>query len=84
MKIAACRRADFHALPPSAPRGQHHRHGIPPSLELVPNHNLQQAARVSDRTVFMWMGKLIEVGNTAKMVLKPEKKLTEDYLTPDR
>jgi phosphate transport system ATP-binding protein len=48
---------------------------------IIVTHNLQQAARVSDRTVFMWMGELIEVGNTAKMVLKPEKKLTEDYLT---
>jgi phosphate transport system ATP-binding protein len=48
---------------------------------VIVTHNLQQAARVSDRTVFMWMGELIEVGDTAKMVLKPEKKLTEDYLT---
>ncbi len=48
---------------------------------IIVTHNLQQAARVSDRTVFMWMGELIEVGDTAKMVLKPEKKLTEDYLT---
>jgi phosphate transport system ATP-binding protein len=48
---------------------------------IIVTHNLQQAARVSDRTVFMWMGELIEVGDTAKMVLKPAKKLTEDYLT---
>jgi phosphate transport system ATP-binding protein len=48
---------------------------------IIVTHNLQQAARVSDRTVFMWMGELIEVGETAKMVLKPQKKLTEDYLT---
>jgi phosphate transport system ATP-binding protein len=48
---------------------------------IIVTHNLQQAARVSDRTVFMWMGELIEVGDTAKMVLKPQKKLTEDYLT---
>jgi phosphate transport system ATP-binding protein len=48
---------------------------------IIVTHNLQQAARVSDRTAFMWMGELIEVGDTAKMVLKPQKKLTEDYLT---
>src|ERR1700730_13428549 len=48
---------------------------------IIVTHNLQQAARVSDRTVFMWMGELIEVGDTAKMVLMPEKELTEDYLT---
>jgi phosphate transport system ATP-binding protein len=48
---------------------------------IIVTHNLQQAARVSDRTAFMWMGELIEVGDTAKMVLKPAKKLTEDYLT---
>ena len=48
---------------------------------IIVTHNLQQAARVSDRTVFMWMGELIEEGETTQMVLKPEKKLTEDYLT---
>jgi len=48
---------------------------------VIVTHNLQQAARVSDRTVFMWMGELIEEGETTQMVLKPEKKLTEDYLT---
>ena len=48
---------------------------------VIVTHNLQQAARVSDRTVFMWMGELIEEGETAQMVLKPEKQLTEDYLT---
>jgi phosphate transport system ATP-binding protein len=48
---------------------------------VIVTHNLQQAARVSDRLAFMWLGELIEVGETAKMVLKPQKKLTEDYLT---
>jgi phosphate transport system ATP-binding protein len=48
---------------------------------VIVTHNLQQAARVSDRTVFLWMGELIEEGETTQMVLKPAKQLTEDYLT---
>ena len=48
---------------------------------VIVTHNLQQAARVSDRTAFMWLGDLIEVGDTAPMFLKPAQKLTEDYLT---
>ncbi len=48
---------------------------------IIVTHNLQQAARVSDKTAFMWLGELIEFGDTAQMFLKPEKKLTEDYLT---
>ena len=48
---------------------------------VIVTHNLQQAARVADRTAFMWLGDLIEIGDTAPMFLKPEKKLTEDYLT---
>ena len=48
---------------------------------VIVTHNLQQAARVADRTAFMWLGDLIEIGDTSAMFLKPEKKLTEDYLT---
>jgi len=44
-------------------------------------HNMQQAARVSDRTVFMLSGKLIEVDETQKLFTSPREKLTEDYIT---
>ncbi len=44
-------------------------------------HNMQQAARVSDYTGFMLMGKLIEFGKTDEIFTKPEKKETEDYIT---
>ncbi len=48
---------------------------------VIVTHNMQQAARVSDRTAFFWLGKLIEVNPTEKMFTNPEEKLTEDYLT---
>ncbi len=48
---------------------------------VIVTHNLQQAARVSDRTAFFWLGRLVEYGNTADMFTKPGEKLTEDYLT---
>ncbi|HUS09680.1 MAG TPA: phosphate ABC transporter ATP-binding protein PstB [Pyrinomonadaceae bacterium] len=48
---------------------------------VIVTHNMQQAARVSDRTVFFWLGKLIEVNSTEKMFTNPDEKLTEDYLT---
>ncbi len=44
-------------------------------------HNLQQAARVSDRTAFFWLGRLVEFGDTAEMFTAPKDKLTEDYIT---
>ena len=44
-------------------------------------HNMQQAARVSDRTAFFYMGKLIEVNDTDTLFTKPELKQTEDYIT---
>jgi phosphate transport system ATP-binding protein len=44
-------------------------------------HNLQQAARVSDRTAFFWLGRLVEYGSTPEMFTKPKEKLTEDYIT---
>jgi phosphate transport system ATP-binding protein len=44
-------------------------------------HNMQQAARVSDRTVFMLSGKLIEVDETQRLFTSPREKLTEDYIT---
>ena len=48
---------------------------------LIVTHNMQQAARVSDETAFMYMGKMIEFGNTNTIFTNPEKKQTEDYIT---
>jgi phosphate transport system ATP-binding protein len=48
---------------------------------VIVTHNMQQAARVSNRTAFFWLGKLIEVNPTEKMFTNPDNKLTEDYLT---
>jgi phosphate transport system ATP-binding protein len=48
---------------------------------IIVTHNLQQAARVSDRTAFFWLGRLVEYGPTPDMFTKPREKLTEDYIT---
>ncbi len=48
---------------------------------VIVTHNLQQAARVSDKTAFFWLGRLVEYGPTADMFTKPGDKLTEDYIT---
>jgi phosphate transport system ATP-binding protein len=48
---------------------------------VIVTHNMQQAARVSDRTAFFWLGKLIEVNSTEKIFTAPDEKLTEDYIT---
>ncbi len=48
---------------------------------VIVTHNMQQAARVSDFTAFMYMGELIEFGNAEKIFTKPAKKQTEDYIT---
>jgi len=48
---------------------------------VVVTHNMQQAARVSDRTAFMLSGELIEVGGTKELFTRPRVKLTEDYVT---
>jgi phosphate transport system ATP-binding protein len=48
---------------------------------VIVTHNLQQAARVSDRTAFFWLGRLVEYGNTPDLFTKPQDKLTEDYIT---
>jgi phosphate transport system ATP-binding protein len=48
---------------------------------VIVTHNMQQAARVSDRTAFFWLGKLVEVSSTEKMFTAPDEKLTEDYIT---
>jgi phosphate transport system ATP-binding protein len=48
---------------------------------IIVTHNMQQAARVSDRTAFFYMGKLIEVNETGKIFTKPDQKQTEEYIT---
>lgn len=47
---------------------------------IIVTHNMQQAARVSDRTAFMMQGRLIEYNPTEKVFTKPEQQLTEDYI----
>ncbi|MGA7827860.1 MAG: phosphate ABC transporter ATP-binding protein PstB [Geobacteraceae bacterium] len=47
----------------------------------IVTHNMQQAARVSDNTAFLYLGELIEFDNTAKIFTNPDKKHTEDYIT---
>jgi phosphate transport system ATP-binding protein len=47
----------------------------------IVTHNMQQAARVSDFTGFFWLGELIEFNTTEKMFTKPDKQMTEDYVT---
>jgi phosphate transport system ATP-binding protein len=44
-------------------------------------HNMQQAARVSDYTAYMYLGELVEFGTTDEIFLKPKRKETEDYIT---
>lgn len=48
---------------------------------IIVTHNMQQAARVSDYTAFLYEGSLIEFGETTKLFTTPQKKETEDYIT---
>ena len=48
---------------------------------IIVTHNMQQAARVADKTAFMLSGELIEFGSTDKLFTNPDKKETEDYVT---
>jgi phosphate transport system ATP-binding protein len=48
---------------------------------IIVTHNMQQAARISDRTGFMMLGELIEFGITNRIFTAPSEKLTEDYVT---
>jgi len=48
---------------------------------VIVTHNMQQAARVSDFTAFMYMGELIEFGETEKLFTVPKEKMTEEYLS---
>ncbi len=47
----------------------------------IVTHNMQQAARVSDYTVFMYLGEMMEMGDTDKMFTNPDRKETEEYIT---
>ena len=48
---------------------------------VIVTHNMQQAARVSDFTAYMYLGELIEFGDTDQVFVKPAKQATEDYIT---
>jgi len=48
---------------------------------VIVTHNMQQAARVSDFTAYMYLGELIEFGDTDQVFLKPARQATEDYIT---
>jgi phosphate transport system ATP-binding protein len=47
----------------------------------IVTHNMQQAARVSEFTAFMYLGELVEFGQTTKLFTSPEKRQTQDYIT---
>ena len=47
----------------------------------IVTHNMQQAARISDFTAFMYLGELVEFGKTDNLFVKPQKQQTEDYIT---
>ena len=48
---------------------------------VIVTHSMQQAARVSDYTAYMYLGNLIEVGETEQIFFKPKRQETEDYIT---
>nr|HRJ49586.1 ATP-binding cassette domain-containing protein [Phycisphaerales bacterium] len=48
---------------------------------IIVTHNMQQAARISDFTAFMYLGRLVETGSTAEIFQNPRRKETEDYVT---
>jgi phosphate transport system ATP-binding protein len=48
---------------------------------VIVTHNMQQAARISDYTAFMYLGEMVEFGDTDKIFVRPKNKLTEDYIT---
>jgi len=47
----------------------------------IVTHNMQQAARCSDFTAYMYLGELMEFGQTDEIFVKPKRKETEDYIT---
>jgi phosphate transport system ATP-binding protein len=48
---------------------------------VIVTHNMQQAARISNCTAFMYLGELMEFGNTDTLFVNPQNKLTEEYIT---
>ena len=48
---------------------------------LIVTHNMQQAARISDYTAYMYLGEMVEFGESEQLFIKPKKKATEDYIT---
>lgn len=48
---------------------------------VIVTHNMQQATRISDRTAFFYLGKLIEYSDTKSLFTNPSEKQTEDYVT---
>ena len=48
---------------------------------VIVTHNMQQAARISHFTAFMYLGEVVEFGPTARIFMNPEKKQTQDYVT---
>jgi len=48
---------------------------------VIVTHNMQQAARISDRTAFFLLGELVEVGPTNQIFSAPQDKRTEDYIS---
>jgi phosphate transport system ATP-binding protein len=48
---------------------------------VIVTHNMQQAARVSDYTAYMYLGEMVEFGETDELFMKPKKQATEDYIT---
>ena len=48
---------------------------------IIVTHNMQQAARISDKTAFFLLGEVIEVGDTLDIFAHPREKRTEDYIT---
>jgi phosphate transport system ATP-binding protein len=48
---------------------------------VIVTHNMQQAARVSDYTTYMYLGEMVEFGETRQMFMKPARQETEDYIT---
>jgi phosphate transport system ATP-binding protein len=48
---------------------------------VIVTHNMQQAARVSDKTAFLYLGEMVEFGNTDDIFRNPKEKQTEDYIT---
>jgi len=48
---------------------------------IIVTHNMQQAARISDYTAFMYIGEIVEYDRTGKIFTAPSNKLTEDYIT---